>query len=182
MPVETEIKLRFPAGAEAARELLARHGYQATAPRELESDQVFDLPDQPLRASGRLLRLRHRGDEWILTYKGPCRDGRHKSREEIETTLADGEAFELILTSLGYIRTFRYEKYRTNFKAGASGLVTLDETPIGCLLELEGPEYWIDATAAQLGFGQEQYITRSYAALYEEYAAANPGAPTNMTF
>lgn len=185
MPVETEIKLRLPDGAGPARQLLERHGFSATSPRLLEVDQIFDLPGQALRLSGRLLRLRHRGPQWTLTYKGPPRPGRHKSREEIETTLADGDAFEAILAALGYVHTFRYEKYRTNFRSASSassGLVTLDETPIGSFMELEGPEYWIDETAAYLGFSPQHYITSSYATLYLEYLATNPSAPGNMTF
>jgi adenylate cyclase class 2 len=185
MPVETEIKLRLADGAAHARELLERLGFTQTSPRQLEVDQVFDLPGQTLRRSGHLLRLRRRGAQWILTYKGPARSGRHKSREEIETNLADGEAFEVILAALGYERTFRYEKYRTKFSGAdknGSGIVTIDETPIGSFLELEGPGYWIDETAAYLGFRQDQYITSSYAALYQEHLAANAGGPVNMTF
>src|SRR5579872_1946041 len=190
MPVETEIKLRLPGGAAAARELLERRGFGEAAPRELESDQVYDVPDLALRRAGQLLRLRHRGGTWLLTYKGPVLAGRHKSREEIETTLADGEAFDVILSELGYVRTFRYEKFRTKFKPAKGlnsadetvGIVTLDETPIGSFLELEGPEYWIDATAEYLGFRAEHYITSSYATLYQEHLLANPEAPSNMTF
>ncbi|HXP86820.1 MAG TPA: class IV adenylate cyclase [Bryobacteraceae bacterium] len=185
MPVETEIKLRWPERPERAVELLQQHGFAEASPRQLEIDQVFDLPDQALRRSGQLLRLRRRGSDWILTYKGPPRAGPYKSREEIETELADGAAFEAILAALGYSRTFRYEKYRTKFVSASrtgSGLITLDETPIGSFLELEGPEYWIDETAAYLGFTPDQYVTSSYATLYHEHLAAHPEAPSNMTF
>jgi adenylate cyclase class 2 len=185
MPVETEIKLRLPDGAVHARELLEHLGFTELSPRQLEVDQVFDLPGQTLRRSGRLLRLRHRGGQWTLTYKGPAGPGRHKSRDETETDIAEGAAFEAILEALGYERTFRYEKYRTKFIAAdkkGSGIVTLDETPIGSFLELEGPAYWIDETAAHLGFGQEQYITSSYATLYQEHLSASAGGPVNMTF
>lgn len=190
MPVETEIKLRIAeGGAASTRRLLEQHGFAETSPRVLEVDQVYDLPSQELRSSARLLRLRHSADTWTLTYKGPPVAGPHKSREEIETTLADGAAFEVILARLGYVPAFRYEKFRTKFRAAAAGaglvtegLVTLDETPIGLFIELEGPGYWIDRTATRLGFGGEEYITRSYAALYLEHLNANPGAPPNMTF
>lgn len=185
MPVETEIKLRLPGGVEPAHELLKRYGFREVSARELEADQVFDLPDQALRLSGRLLRLRHRGSNWTLTYKGPPRAGRHKSREEIETQLSDGYAFQAILEAVGYVQSFRYEKYRTNFRSETNpqdGLITLDETPIGDFLELEGPEYWIDATAGYLGFRPQDYITASYATLYREHVISNPDAPSDMTF
>jgi adenylate cyclase class 2 len=185
MPVETEIKLRWADRPERALELLQRHGFAEASPRQLEIDQVFDRPDQALRRAGQLLRLRRRGPEWTLTYKGPPHAGPYKSREEIETTLADGPAFEAILDALGYARTFRYEKYRTKFvsaRGAGSGVITLDETPIGSFLELEGPEYWIEETAAYLGFTPHQFIASSYAALYHEHLAAHPEAPSNMTF
>ena len=79
-------------------------------------------------------------------------------------------AFGQILTRLGYQPSFAYEKFRTTFRAaGEEGIVTLDETPIGDFLELEGPGSWIDQTAITLGFGSADYITSSYAALYDEY-------------
>jgi len=170
MAVETEVKLRLPQGAEHARALLERHGFVVTFQRQLEADQTFDLPTRELRGSGRLLRLRTIGNQWTLTYKGPADHSIYKSREEIETGLSDGAAFAHILERLGYQHSFAYEKFRTVFKApGEQGIVTLDETPIGDFLELEGPGSWIDSTARKLGFTAADYVTSSYAALYDEY-------------
>jgi adenylate cyclase class 2 len=184
MPVETEIKLSLPRGAEHATALLEQHGYHATGPRQLETDQTFDLPTNELRQSGRLLRLRSRDGRWTVTYKGPAAAGdRHKSREEIETDISDGAAFAQILAGLGYQASFAYEKFRTTFQAaGEEGIVTLDETPIGDFLELEGPGYWIDETAVRLGFESADYVTSSYAALYEEYRRTHATVPRDMKF
>ena len=78
---------------------------------------------------------------------------------------------------------FRYEKYRTKFAAaGEPGMITLDETPIGVFLELEGAKSWIDGTAGRLGFALSAYSTASYAALYTRYREQNKDAPANMTF
>jgi adenylate cyclase class 2 len=89
-----------------------------------------------------------------------------------------------VLAALGYQPTFRYEKYRTTFsKDGEPGLITVDETPIGDFLELEGLGVWIDATALQLGYGEVDYVTASYASLYRQHCVENPTAvPTAMTF
>ena len=189
MPVETEIKLRLAQGPDRASALLERHGFHATGPRQLETDQTFDLPANDLRQSGRLLRLRSTGGRWIVTYKGPAAaDDKHKSREEIEAGVSDGVAFAEILAALGYQPSFAYEKFRTTFTAagfsasGDDGIVTLDETPIGDFLELEGPGYWIDQTASRLGFGPEDYITSSYSALYEEYRKTHAAVPRDMQF
>jgi adenylate cyclase class 2 len=184
MAVETEIKLRLPQGTEHARALLEQHGFHATGPRQLETDQTFDLPTNDLRQSGRLLRLRSAGGRWTITYKGPPDASvKHKSREEIEADVTDGPAFAQILERLGYRPSFAYEKFRTTFKASSEdGIVTLDETPIGDFLELEGPGYWIDQTAARLGFGPGDYITSSYATLYEEYRRNHATVPHDMKF
>jgi adenylate cyclase, class 2 len=183
MPTETEIKLRLKTSVDAARHVIEAAGYSASDARVLEADQLFDFEDLPLRRSGRLLRVRTIGDTTILTYKGPAEPGIHKSREEIETEIADGPAFVAILKGLGYLPTFRYEKYRTTFRAaGAPGIITLDETPIGVFLELEGPGNWIDETAKKLGFSADEYITASYAALYSEHRRANPKVPADMVF
>jgi adenylate cyclase class 2 len=123
-----------------------------------------------------------------VTYKGPATRERHKSREEIEFDVSDPSAFELVLDRLGYSPRFRYEKYRTKFASpgGAgiitAGIITIDETPIGIFIELEGPADWIDRTAAHLGLAQSAYLTASYAALYREYLLSHQGAPQNMVF
>jgi adenylate cyclase, class 2 len=183
MAVETEIKLRLPHGPDHARALLEQHGFRATGPRQLETNQTFDLPAHELRQSGRLLRLRSARGQWTVTYKGPADSATYKSREEIEADVSDGAAFAQILEALGYQRSFAYEKFRTTFTApGEEGIVTLDETPIGDFLELEGPAYWIDQTAGRLGFGAGDYVTSSYAALYEEHRRTHETVPRDMKF
>src|SRR5262245_3525837 len=183
MPVETEIKLHPKQPMDQILQALRTLGFQQETPRQLESDQLYDLPDETLRRSGRLLRLRSTGGNFLLTYKGPTDRNRYKSREELQTHLEDGEILASILRGLGYTPTFRYEKYRSSYKkSGESGVVALDETPIGLFVELEGPPDWIDRTASQLGFSSHEYLTDSYAALYEAYRQSHPEVPKDMTF
>jgi adenylate cyclase class 2 len=88
-----------------------------------------------------------------------------------------------ILSQLGYEPTFRYEKYRTEFKnREGGGSIVFDETPIGFYLELEGPAEWIDKTAAKLGFSTADYELKSYGALYRDYCAEHSLEPTAMVF
>jgi len=183
MPTETEVKIRLTLDPASARRHVEQRGYRPLGPRTLEADQLYDLPGAELRLSGRLLRLRLRGDRWTLTYKGPSLSLRHKSREEIETDVADGVALAEILFGLGFHPGFRYEKYRTTFAAeGEPGIVTLDETPIGLFLELEGPEDWIDHAAARLGYTTADYVTSSYGSLFRAFRLANPEVPEDMVF
>lgn len=186
--IETEVKIRFPRGAGAARELIERIGYQLIEARTRETDQLFDRSDGELKRRDQLVRLRRSGDRAIVTYKGPRlkeseRPERYKSREEIEFDISSAEAFQKVLDRVGYLPRFRYEKYRTKFsEPGETGVVSIDETPIGVYLELEGRPEWIDRTAARLGLSAGEYLTDSYAALYQEYRRSHPNASEHMTF
>ena len=185
---ETEIKLRWNGAAQEAQALIEGSGYGVSSPRTLESDQLFDLPSADLRQSDRILRLRKTTlpegtTRAMVTYKGPAtRDG-YKSREEIEFDVSDSGTFTLVLHRLGYLPVFRYEKFRTQLRAaGEPGIITIDETPIGVYLEIEGPQDWIDSTAERLGLSKMQFLTVSYASLYRDYRAQHPAAPADMTF
>jgi adenylate cyclase class 2 len=181
--VETEVKIPYPAGAEDARHRIEQRGYSLIEPRTLESDQLFDQAGGGMRQADTLVRLRRTGGRATVTYKGPATRERYKSREEVEFDVSDAEAFVLFLERLGYVPGFRYEKYRTKFAApGEPGIITVDETPIGVYLELEGIAAWIDPTAARLGLSPSEYLTASYGALYREYLQSHPDAPANMVF
>ena len=180
---ETEVKIRWPEDRGDPRATIEPLGYVEVSPRTLESDQLFDRDSQELRGSDRILRLRRAGSLAVVTYKGPAGRERYKSREEIEFTVSDPEQFQTVLERLGFVPLFRYQKFRTTFQAnGETGKVTVDETPIGVYLELEGAESWIDLTAKRLGFDESQYITASYAALYRTHRLRSPGAPADMVF
>jgi adenylate cyclase class 2 len=179
---ETEIKLRL-SSAEEGRRRLEASGFQAQGPRALEANSVFDQPDGTLRLQRCLLRLREYGGQSILTYKGPPEPGQHKVREELETRVADGVSLGTILHRLGYLVTFRYEKYRTEYhRPGEPGCAVLDETPIGHWLELEGPPDWIDRAAEALGFTPGDYVLDSYGSLYLQYCDQHGLEPGHMIF
>ena len=180
--VETEIKLAMPSAA-AARRLLRALGFRVVRRRAFESNAVFDTPERRFGRGGALLRVRESGRAAKLTYKGPARPSKHKSREEREVEAGDAPTLRLILERLGFVRVFRYEKYRTEYgREERGGVVTLDETPIGVYLELEGSSGWIDRTARRLGFKDEDYITASYGRLYLNWCAERGRAPRDMLF
>jgi adenylate cyclase class 2 len=179
---EIEIKLRV-ASARAARRLLKAAGFRVRRRRVFEDNRIFDTPELVLRRAGTVLRVREAGKISTLTYKGPMAGGRHKSREELEIEISDAATAAVILERLRFHPVFRCQKYRTEyFQPGAHGIVTLDETPIGCFLEIEGTPRWIDRTARRLGFQELDYITASYGRLYQEFSKARGIAPGDMIF
>ncbi len=181
-PLEIEIKLAV-GSARKARYLLRSHGFEIIQPRVFESNSVLDDDEGSLRARGLLLRVRRAGKLVTCTYKGLEIAGRHKCREEREFSLSDFDACMALFGGLGYRESFRYEKYRTEFaRPKEPGHATLDETPIGVYMELEGPARWIDRTARTLGYLRDSWITASYGTLYREWCQAQGIEPSNMKF
>jgi adenylate cyclase class 2 len=177
-----EIEIKFAAGdSRAMTRRLQAAGFRLVTPRTHEMNTLYDLPGTPLRNRGELLRLRKYGSKWVLTHKAKGKVGRHKSRIETETEIADGAKLDAILHSLGFNPTFRYEKFRAEWSDG-TGHVVLDDTPIGSLGEIEGPARWIDRTARALGIGSKDYITKSYAELFLEWKAKTRSKAQEMTF
>ena len=113
-------------------------GARLITERQYERNLRFDLPDESLRKSHRVLRLRQ-DQASILTYKGPGKkpEGGIRAREEWEVTVNDFEVMRRILESLGYGILFIYEKYRTTYEFKNTE-VMLDELPFGFFVEIEG--------------------------------------------
>jgi len=177
---EIEIKFRVKDARAVTRRLRAAKFRQIT-PRTHEINTLYDLPGQPLRKRGDLLRLRKYGDEWVLTHKSKGVAGRHKSRVELETTVDDGPKMDAILRALGFAPTFRYEKFRAEWSDG-KGHVVVDHTPIGDFGEIEGPARWIDRTAKALGIPRSDYLTDTYAGLFLAWKRRTRSTATEMTF
>lgn len=179
---ETEIKLRAPDLASAKR-LLRAAGFRVHKRRCFEDNTMFDTPDLKLRKAGMAFRVREAGGRATLTFKGKARDGKHKSREELEVEVSRAAAMFAIAARLGFEPVFRYQKYRTEYKQpSGGGVATLDETPIGVYFELEGQPAWIDRVARKLGFAEQDYVTSSYGGLYLEWRERHRSAPRDMLF
>jgi adenylate cyclase, class 2 len=150
--------------------------------RYRETNSLFDFPAGTLRARGQALRLRRaRGFAWLTFKEQTVGPQRVKERNEYETTVADPEALVRTLGALGMTEQFRYEKYRQVYSLGDLE-ACLDETPIGCYIELEGPAESIETEAARLGFSMSDAILLSYPALYVEHRRRHPEAPEFMVF
>jgi adenylate cyclase class 2 len=179
-PKEVEIKFALDDLGAVERKLRAL-GFRRQTPRTREINALYDLPGAALRQRGELLRLRKYGGGWTLTHKAPGLAGRHKTRVETETAVENGERIQGILTALGFAPSFQYEKFRSELSDG-TGRVVLDETPIGNYGEIEGPPRWIDRTARALDIAPSQYITDSYAQLFDDWKTRTGSRAQEMTF
>jgi adenylate cyclase class 2 len=174
MKTEVEIKLRIDSH-DAMRSSLETLGARLVHPREFEDNRLYDFPDRSLQKRGSILRVRTLDRGGLLTYKeSPRVEDGAKVRDEIEVTVADGAVLGAILAKLGMDPLFRYQKYRTTYSYGDL-IVTIDETPIGSFLELEGPKARIDELATSLGFSATGHIVQSYRDLYFEYLRRRGG-------
>lgn len=177
-----EVEIKFPIeDLRALTRALRDTGFRLKTRQTHEVNTLYDLPGDPLRRKGELLRLRQYGSEWILTHKAKGKAGPHKSREETEVRVEDGKQMDAILLRLGFRPSFRYEKFRAEWSDG-SGHVVVDETPIGNFGEVEGPPGWIDRTAKALGIRRNQYITSSYAELFYKWKRRSRNGANEMTF
>lgn len=164
MALEREIKLHFES-AESAREAIIRAGAAPLHGRRLQEDFLLDNEEETLRRRRCVLRVRVENGKSRLTFKGPVQSSAMKVREEIETVVGDGETLLKVFAELGLHVWFRYEKYREEF-AYEDVIVSVDETPVGTYVELEGGEQGIEQFAAAIGRGPTDYILDSYRGLF----------------
>lgn len=180
MQKEIEIKFRVADLRVLNRKLQAAR-FKLVTKRTHEMNTLYDLPGEILRKRKELLRIRKYGSEWTLTHKSGTKRGRHSSRIELETHVADGKKMDAILHALGYSPSFRYEKFRAEWSDG-KGHVVVDETPIGNFCEIEGKPRWIDATAKKLAVQREDYITKNYATLFADWKRQSHSLAAEMIF
>ncbi|RPJ86505.1 MAG: CYTH domain-containing protein [Acidobacteria bacterium] len=171
MHIETEAKFEVKRDdLESVRRQLIELGASAFAGPHTEENELYDFPDARLARSGCALRLRAYGNQNLLTFKGPIQsDPLLKRREEIETDVQQAQAVKTILSRLGLAVSFGYRKTREilRIEQGEHTLqVCLDETPVGCFVEVEGDAAGIKQLAAR--FGWTEFITKSYVDLYLE--------------
>ena len=172
-----EVEMKFPGADFAALERqLAAWGAHAAAPLD-EADHYFNAPDRDFAATDEALRLRRIGSANRVTYKGPKRGTRGKTRTEVEVPLGEGdetaEQFRALLVHLGYRPVAVVPKRRRIYHLERGGFaleVCLDEVEgLGRFAEIEiqapegqlpEAERVLHETAAALGLGREE--RRSY--------------------
>lgn len=166
MSLEIEVKIKIQDNFAAVKIKLQEMKAELFHKRALEVDEYFDAKEK-LHKEDEVLRLRDRS---VLTYKGPQQKKQTmKVREEIEVMVDDGSKLECILGKLGYTPSDKKEKYRETYLLHETK-VSLDETPMGNYLEIEGEKENVAKVAQKLGFTERDYITESYTALWKDYA------------
>ncbi len=194
-PIEIEVKIAVTSAARV-RKILREARFKVANPRVFEQNLVLDNARGSIKSSGLLLRVRTLGkakglQTALCTFKGPAKETptHHKQRIEREFCASNADECLAVFAGVGFHPAFRYEKFRTVFtrrarrgETGKTGHITLDETPIGVFMELEGPALWIDRTAKELGFSRDDYITMSYARLWDKWREEHAMPAANMVF
>ncbi|MDY0124709.1 MAG: class IV adenylate cyclase [Anaerolineaceae bacterium] len=125
----------------------------------------YDLPDGSLVAQKQVLRLR-KDTQARLTFKGPgIMEEDVLLRKEIEVVVSDFDATNRLLQALGYQVIMMYEKFRANYLMDKL-VLSVDETPLGLFIELEGESpAQVRWAADALGLDWDARINLSYSAL-----------------
>lgn len=187
MGIEIELKLRVESH-EPTRHRLRELG--ATLRKKVvETNRILDRPNGELRRRGCGLRVRTVVDEngqslpAKLTFKGARQPGDLKSREEIESVVADPAAVVLLLGGLGFATSLCYEKRRESW-LWRDCIVELDEPArLGLFVEIEGPSTEaIRVVQADLELCGAETLDVSYVGMLAAYCEAQGIADRTIRF
>ena len=141
---------------------------------------MFDLPDQSIANSGRMLRIRQEGEKAVLTFKKLKSDQGIKIAEETEVDISSFEDTKKILEGLGFQVYFEYKKHRISYEL--EGVEFEIDTPAGELsdiptfLEIEAKtEEKVYEWVEKLGFTKEDCKGYGLNGLLKHYGKSTPG-------
>ena len=154
-----EVEMKFPLDShETVREhLKSLEVTSSTTSKHI--DEYFNHSLLDFAAQDIALRIRSRGDQHILTYKGPNLDKRAKVREEVELTFTpeDRSKFRRMLIGMGFHAVATVNKQRDTISVkhdDRSIEICLDEVEgVGTFVELEivvGDQSEIESAKAYL--------------------------------
>jgi adenylate cyclase class 2 len=104
-----------------------------------------------------------------------------KVREELEIEVKDAALVLRLLERLDLQVCFRYQKYREEYVRG-DVILTIDDTPVGTYVELEGDEQGITEIAQAMGRTMADYVLESYRDLFATARAQRKLTGTDMVF
>lgn len=155
MPYEVEQKYRLTDSAAIERAIGSLGGAFGVA--ETQIDVYFQHPGRDFRRTDEALRMRSVGESNYVTYKGPKIDATTKTRREIESPLAPGQAearrFASLLEALGFRLAIEVRKSRrtAHFSRGDFGVeAALDNVDgLGSFVEFEIQADEVELSAAR---------------------------------
>jgi adenylate cyclase class 2 len=172
--IEAKMLLRDPGALEdRLRSLGARQGAALR-----ENNTFFDTREAGLKFVDQGLRLRVERDadggpdRVTLTHKGPRAHGQLKSRWETEVGVTDARAAAELLSALGFLPVFSFEKRRQMWHLDGCQ-VAIDELPyLGRFVEIEGPsDEVVLRLRERLGLGSAALIHASYISMLTTHMA-----------
>jgi adenylate cyclase class 2 len=129
-----EVEVKAPAGPGTREELVARG---EPVGEVVQEDVYYQHPCRDLASTDEALRIRRVDGEAEWTYKGPRRGGETKTRRELGSGLADGDAVGASLEALGFEPLPPVRKDRERFDLGSWTAVLDDVQGLGRFVELE---------------------------------------------
>lgn len=171
MAIETEKKYRlseeqFKQIADELNKIGAKY-----IGEDFEENQIFG--GGILGEQNAILRIRKTQNRTILTYKKRIQNEfAVKQQIEHETEVADFEAIEKIVESLGLIKNLVYEKRRRTWKFKETEIV-LDELPFGFFMEIEGSVTAIAETEMLIGAEGFETEHETYPRLTAQFGRQN---------
>jgi adenylate cyclase class 2 len=177
-----EIEIKIPVERlEEVRSRLKETGAELVHEAAREYNVLFDSADSDLTRRGEALRIRRWGGRAVLTFKGPATfQGPIKIREELETEIGDSDLVAALFERLGFRPWIRYEKDRESWSIEGAA-VTLDHTPMGDFVEIEGPKTRLGEIAARLHLDVLKAVKGSYVSLWQTYREVQ-GLGRDMVF
>lgn len=178
---EVEIKLAVD-DLTAIENKLVELGAKLKTERVYERNVRYENADKTLTDAGKVVRLRQ-DKRTRLTWKEPSgsEDKTVNIRTELEVTVSDFEAMDLILQKLGYFPHWTYEKYRTTYEMNDCE-ITLDEMPYGNFVEIEGEREKIADLQQILALSEQKNIPQSYSELFRVLKEKQKLSFADLTF
>lgn len=140
-------------------------GAKKKCPKTFEKNVLFGHKKLRFKQDW-ILRLRKFGKKNLLTLKTNAKGKKgFKVREEINILIEDFEKMKKIFTKLGFFEVFYYEKYREDYIYNGLN-ISLDKTPIGNYVELEGDYKNILDFLKKINVKIEETISISYLQLF----------------
>jgi adenylate cyclase class 2 len=165
--IEIEVKIRIE-DIQSLREKILLLGGRLERERYFEENALFDYPSQTLYKKRQALRLRRMNNKIFFAFKGiPQKSRKFKIREEFETEVKNEKQLRKILSALGLMPVFSYQKYREVYRKKRLK-ICLDETAVGNFIELEGERNEIVKFSKALGFSKKEFIKLDYVQLMKK--------------